>query len=205
MSMKLTNHTQIFVQQRRELAELFGFETRNKYEILDLQKNVIGFCAEQQKGFLGMLARQFLGHWRSFELHFYDANRQQIIVSKHPFRWIFQEFEIVNNQGVVLGSVKQRWGIFKKKFDVHNPQGDVIFEMRSGFINFWTFPFFDRQGQMAALIQKKWSGMLKELFMDADNFTIEFKSQTLTENDRLIFLACSVFTDLQYFEKKANH
>ncbi|MES2803722.1 MAG: phospholipid scramblase-related protein [Bdellovibrionota bacterium] len=202
--MKLSNHTQIFVQQKRELAELFGFETRNKYEIFDQQKNVIGFCAEQQKGFLGILLRQLLGHWRSFELHFFDANRQQILVSKHPFRFIFQEFEIVDGQGVVLGSVKQRFGIFKKKFDVHNQQGDVIYEMRSGFFQFWTFPFFDRQGQMSALIQKKWSGMLKELFMDADNFTIEFKSDRLSENDRLIMLACSVFTDLQYFERKGN-
>lgn len=201
--MKLLNHPQIFVQQKRELAELIGFETRNKYQILDQQKNIIGFCAEQQKGLLGMLLRQLLGHWRSFELHFFDANRQQVLVSKHPFRFIFQEFEIINNQGVVLGSVKQRFGIFKKKFDVHNSKGDVIFEMRSGFFNIWTFPFFDLQGQMAALIQKKWSGMLKELFLDADNFMIEFKSQNLTENERLIMLACSVFTDLQYFERKS--
>lgn len=202
--MILSNHSQIFVKQRRELVELFGFETRNKYEIYDNQKNVIGFAAEQQKGFLGILLRQLLGHWRSFELHFFDAQRQQILVSKHPFRWIFQEFEIVNQQGVTIGSVKQRFGILKKKFDVHNQQGDVIYEMRSGFFQFWTFPFFDRQGHMAALIQKKWSGALKEIFMDTDNFNIEFKNANLSENDRLIILVCSVFTDLQYFEHKAN-
>lgn len=202
--MKLSNHTQIFVKQRRELAEIFGFETRNKYEIYDNQKNVIGYAAEQQKGFLGFLLRQLLGHWRSFELHFFDAQRQQILVSKHPFRWIFQEFEIVNQQGVTIGSVKQRFGIFKKKFDVHNAHGDVIYEMRSGFFQFWTFPFFDRQGHMAALIQKKWSGALKEIFMDADNFNVEFKNGNLSENERLIILVCSVFTDLQYFERKAN-
>lgn len=202
--MILSNHTQIFVKQRRELAELFGFETRNKYEIYDSQKNVIGYAAEQQKGFLGFLLRQLLGHWRSFELHFFDAQRQQILVSKHPFRWIFQEFEIVNQQGVTIGSVKQRFGILKKKFDVHNQRGDVIYEMRSGFFQFWTFPFFDRQGHMAALIQKKWSGALKEIFMDADNFNVEFKNANLSENERLIILVCSVFTDLQYFERKAN-
>ena len=115
--MKLSDHRQIFVQQ----------------------KNIIGFCAEQQKGFLGMLLRQLLGHWRSFELHFFDVNRKQVLISKHPFRFIFQEFEIINNQGIVLGSVKQRFGIFKKKFDVHNSKGDVIFEMRSGFLIFGLF------------------------------------------------------------------
>lgn len=202
--MILSNHTQIFVKQKRELAELFGFETRNKYEIYDRQKTVIGYAAEQQKGFLGFFLRQLLGHWRSFELHFFDAQRQQILVSKHPFRWFFQEFEIVNQQGVTIGTVKQRFGLLKKKFDVHNQQGEVIYEMRSGFFQFWTFPFFDRNQQMAALIQKKWSGALKEIFLDADNFSVEFKSSALSENERLIILACSIFTDLQYFERKSQ-
>lgn len=201
--MILSNYTQIFVKQKRELAELLGFETRNKYEIYDSQKNLIGFAAEQQKGILGILLRQLLGHWRSFELHFFDAQRQHVLVSKHPFRWIFQEFEIVTAQGVTIGTVKQRFGIFKKKFDVHNERGEVIYQMRSGFFSFWTFPFFNTRGEEAALIQKKWSGALKEIFMDADNFSVEFKSSTLSENERLVILACSVFTDLQYFEHKS--
>lgn len=190
------------MQQKREMAELFGFETRNKYEIYDDQKNIIGYCAEQQKGLLGFLLRQLLGHWRSFELHFFDHQRQPLFISKHPFRFFFQEFQIITHQGVTIGWVKQRFGIFKKKFDVHNQQGEVIYQMRSGFFQFWTFPFYDLNGQMIALIQKKWSGLLKEMFLDADNFSVEFKSDRLSQNDRLVILACSVFTDLQYFERK---
>ncbi len=70
--MELKNYSKLIIRQRRELFELIGFETRNKYEICDADKNVIGFCAEQNKGILGFLFRQFLGHWRSFEIHFYD-------------------------------------------------------------------------------------------------------------------------------------
>ena len=54
------------------------------------------------------------------------------------------------------------------------------------------------------MIQKKWSGLLKEVFLDADNFSVQFKDSTLSQNERSLVLAMSVFTDLQYFERKAS-
>ena len=202
--MNLLNISKVLVRQRKELAELFGFETRNKYEISDDQGNVIGFCAEQQKGLLGFLFRQFVGHWRSFELHFFDENRNTFMTSVHPFRFFFQEFEVFDSRLMTLGFVKQRWGILRKKFDVQNSRGEVIFEMRSGFFQFWTFPFFDLQGFEKAVIKKKWSGLLTEMFLDADHFMVLFSDSRLTQEERSLILAASVFTDLQYFEKKAS-
>src|SRR5262245_11336298 len=55
----------LVVQQRKELVELFGYETRNKYEIRTQSGQQLGFAAEQQKGVLGFLVRQLVGHWRS--------------------------------------------------------------------------------------------------------------------------------------------
>ena len=65
----------LIVRQRAELAELLGFETRNKYSIEGEQGQALAFAAEQQKGTLGFLLRQFLGHWRSFEIQFFDPLR----------------------------------------------------------------------------------------------------------------------------------
>ena len=144
--MNLLSHDKIIVQQRRELIEFLGFETRNKYEISDENKNLIGFCAEQNKGILGFLFRQFLGHWRSFELHFFDHNRQFAFKSIHPFRFFFQEFSVVDSQGVLLGRIYQRFGIFTKKFDIADAQGQVIMTMRSGFFSFWTYAYNAKVG-----------------------------------------------------------
>lgn len=198
------NTTKAIITQRKEFAELFGFETRNKYEIFDENNKRIGFCAEQQKGFLGLLFRQFLGHWRSFETHFFNENREEVFNTSHPFRFFFQEFVVRDNQQQLLGTVKQRFAIVRKKFDVHDATGTVIFQMRSGFFQFWTFPFLSSTGQERAIIRKKWSGLLKEVFMDADNFVVEFSDASLKQNERILILASGVFTDLQYFEKKAN-
>ena len=202
--MDFTKTAQVIIQQRKELAELFGFETRNKYEIYDENKKLIGFCAEQQKGILGFLLRQFLGHWRTFEVHFFDENRKVAMKANHPFRFFFQEFHIFNSAGQKIGWADQRFGIFTKKFDVYNSQDELIFEMRSGFFSFWTFPFTDKRGVERAVIKKRWSGLLKEMFLDADNFAILFNDSTLNQTERELIVALSIFTDLQYFEQKAG-
>ena len=86
---------------------------------------------------------------------------------------------------------------------MHAAGGDVIFEMRSGFFQFWTFPFVSLSGQQRAVVRKKWSGLLKEMFLDADNFVVEYEDSGLSATERTLILAASVFTDLQYFERKA--
>lgn len=194
----------VHVQQRRELAELFGFETRNKYEIMNAQGQSIGFCAEQQKGLLGFLFRQFLGHWRSFELHFFDQNRRVEMTATHPFRWFFQALHVKGPTGKDIGSIERRFAIFAKHFDVHDEFGRLKFEMRSGFLSFWTFPFTDARGREVAVLRKRWSGGLKEFFTDADNFQIEFQSPDLSAEERLLILASAIYVDLLYFEAKGN-
>ena len=145
-----------------------------------------------------------LGHWRRFELHFFDINRKEVLFTKHPFRFFFQEFHVFAADQKQIGLAKQRFGIFTKKFDVYDQNSELVFTMRSGFFSFWTFPLKDKNGNERALIQKKWSGLLKEMFLDADNFVVSFKDSSLTQNERLLVLAMGVFTDLQYFERKAD-
>jgi hypothetical protein len=202
--LNLLSTSQVVVQQRKELAEVFGFETRNKYEIFDEKQQLVGYCAEQQKGIFNFLFRQFLGHWRSFDISFFDLNRNVVLIAKHPFRFLFQEFHVYDANGKAIGWADQRFGIFTKKYDVYNSQNQLIFEMRSGFFKFWTFPLKGPNGGERALIQKKWSGFLKEVFMDADNFVVTYQDSRLTNEERLLVLAISVYTDLQYFEKKAG-
>lgn len=203
MNLKTTN--KVFIRQRKELAEFFGFETRNKYEILDENKLPIGFCAEQNKGILGFLFRQLLGHWRSFELHFFNLQRQEEFKTHHPFRFFFQEFTVTDIHGKYIGRVFQRFGVLTKKFDISDVTGRTIYEMRSGFFRIWSFPIKDiHTGQRKAFIQKKWSGLLQEVFLDSDRFVIDFEDQNIPKDHRSLILAAAIFTDLQYFERKAK-
>jgi hypothetical protein len=194
---------ELYVRQIREMAELFGFETRNKYAISTSDRQDVAYAAEQQKGIFGFLLRQLLGHWRTFELVFFGADRQPLFRAVHPFRFFFQRLEVYGADGRYLGALQQRFGILGKKFDVLGPNGSVLLEMRSGLLQLWTFPI-TRNGTEQAVIEKKWSGVLSEMFTDKDNFRVRFVRPGLSSDERLLVLAGAVFVDLQYFERKAR-
>ena len=108
----LTSQKALQVKQVRELAELFGIETRNKYQVSDENGQPIAFAAEQQKGFLGFLFRMFLGHWRSFNIHIFDSHRRLVLEAEHPFRLFFQRLVVSTPDGRALGAIQQRFAIF---------------------------------------------------------------------------------------------
>ena len=123
MVVSLRNHQRLIVRQRRELAELFGFETRNKYEIASESGGALAFAAEQQKGIAGFLFRQFLGHWRTFQIKFFSPDRQVFLTAHHPFRWFFQRLEVFDGGGRLLGAIQRRFSILTKRFDVEDASG----------------------------------------------------------------------------------
>lgn len=202
MEEHLTTGTEFFIRQRRELAELFGFETRNKYEISNASGAVVGFAAEQQKDLLGFLFRQVLGHWRRFQITIFDAERKPYLRANHPFRFFFQRMDVTDARGQSLGYLQQRFAVFYKSFDVYDPRGALLFQVRSPFWRLWTFSFLS-QSRQVAIVQKKWSGLLREAFLDADSFRIAFMDERLHADHRNLILCASLFIDLQYFEKKA--
>ena len=200
----LTQEKNILIKQRHELAELIGFETRNKYEILSESGASVAFAAEQGKGFFNLLLRGFLGHWRTFEIHFFGNNRNKIMTAKHPFRWYFSRLEIFDGDGQKIGILEKRFSIFTKKFDVLTADERPSMTVSSPIWKIWTFPFL-RNGNEIAFVRKKWSGLFSEIGTDRDNFMVEYTSPNLSQKERQILLAAGVFIDLMYFEKKANN
>lgn len=195
--------SRIFVKQRYEVAEFLGYETRNKYDILNAERKLIGYAAEQQKGIWNFFVRQFLGHWRTFDIHIYNVEGQRILSCKHPFRFFFQRIEVYDFQGIYHGALQQKFSFFNKKFNIEDRTGAISFQMSSPIWKLWTFPI--RRGKFEyATIKKKWAGLLTELMTDKDNFEIDFLSPHLDLVHKKIILASTLFIDLKYFENKAG-
>jgi uncharacterized protein YxjI len=199
----LAAQRRMYVKQVFEMAELFGFETRNKYRICDENGRDLLYAAEQQKGIFGFLTRQVFGHWRFFEMHFFDSARQPVMRGVHPFRWFYQCLELHSRDGRLIGTIERQFSILTKTFHVHDAQGRVVLEVSSPFWRVWTFPFM-RSGQEHARVAKKWSGLGSELFTDRDNFLVEYLQPGLTEDERALVLAAAIYIDLMYFETKGE-
>ena len=202
----LTSHHELIVSQKIELAEvLIDYESRNKYTIYGSNRAPVAYAAEQGKGFLAILMRALLKHWRTFEIHLFTPDRRLVAKATHPFRWFpFNECILVHDaQGTYLGAIQRRFSFFSKIFDILSPSGDVLLSVKSPLWKPWTFEFMS-QGQRHAIIEKKWSGMLKEMFTDADTFRLGFDNPNLHDGTRWVLIAAAIFVDLQYFENNAG-
>lgn len=194
----------IWIRQRKELAELFGFETRNKYSIDTEDNRQLAFAAEQQKGIGGFFIRQFLGHWRRFDILLFDSSRNPILRAVHPFRFFFQRLTVLLPDGEAIGHLQRRFSIFTKRFDLLDAKEQVLYAVSSPIWRLWTFPF-KRDGREFAVVRKRWGGILKEAMLDADQFQIEFVDPAVTHEQRLLIVSAGIFIDLMYFEEKAGN
>lgn len=189
----------LHVQQVFEAFELLGFETRNKYKILNDRNELIAYAAEQKSGMSGAILRHFLGHWRKFDVVIFDADRDAHYKLHFPFRWFFKTLYISDANGRRVGHLQERFAIFRKKFDAFDASNQLVANINSSFFRFWTFEFF-RGNRKVCTIKKKWSGALGEFFTDKDNFAVSYADPNLTLDNKVLMLATSVMVDIIYFE-----
>lgn len=190
----------LLIQQRKEWGEILsGFETKNKYAVFNTAGEQLFYAAEINGNFL---IRMFLKAWRPFEIAVVRPDNQTALHLKSPFRFYFREIEIYNASGNLLGIVKRQFSILRRKYIVYDGQGTQICELFGPILHPWTFEI--REGEeVFGKITKKWSGLLKEGFTDADNFGITFPSDWPNEI-KAILLGAVFLIDFVHFEDKGN-
>jgi uncharacterized protein YxjI len=195
---RLARAERLFVKQVVERLEMWtGFETANQYVVKD-GLNVVFDAAEESGSAEQLLGRMFLKAARPFTIHLSTADGTPALKLTRPFRFLFHEVEIHDTQGRLLGSVKRQFSVLSKRYLVHGTDGEAAYEILGPLLRPWTFKILS-QGEQCGLICKKWSGLGKESFTDADNFGVEFPAGISTEM-KAVFLGAVFLIDFAHFE-----
>ena len=197
----LESAEEYFVHQKKEWTEiLIGFETKNQYEVLNTEGQGVGTISEVSSGFGGFLKRNFFGSHRSLDVRVHDAEGQPQLKFARPFFFWFSSLEVFEEGGVKLGQVNRRFGILYKKYDLVDAQDRCFAKIRSPLWRLWTFSVRHVNDVSEATISKKWGGLLREAFADADTFRVTYESGTWTAAERLVLFAAAISIDFDYFE-----
>jgi len=205
LAQTLDSERRLVIRQRRELLELFtDFEQANKYAIQTENGAVAGWALEKPGGFARFLTRSFLKAMRPFELAVFGpegpAGPPELTV-KRPWTWFFAELDVWDRDGRPLGMVRQRWAWIRRRLDLETPDGRTIARITGPLLHPWTF--IAERGpegspREVGRIEKKWGGILKEGFTDADTFLVTFADPDRTF--RRLLLAAAVLVDFRWFE-----
>ena len=194
-----TGHLEVEQHWRSWWEILINWEQRNQYAIRDGLRQR-GWVVEQGRTFLRVLTRQLLGSHRPLELAVLDPADELVLTLSRPFYWLFSSMRVEDGVGQPLGVIEKRWGLVTKKYDLRC-KGRLFARISSGIWKIWTFPVLDAAGSREiAVISKKWGGLLKEAYTDADKFRIEFKDPRLTIEEKGVLLAAALSIDFDYFE-----
>ncbi len=188
----------LVVSQKKEWGEIVtGFETRNRYTVSDASGNRLYVAAEERGS---TLLRLFLKALRPFTVVVLNDDGQTVLRVTRPFRFYFHRAEIVDRQGRSLGVIERRFSILRRIYAVSDMSGHEIFQLFGPILHPWTFEIRNA-GVEYGQITKKWSGLLKEGFTDADNFGVTFAAEWGVEVKALI-LGAVFLIDFVHFEKK---
>ncbi|CAK6952842.1 phospholipid scramblase 2-like [Scomber scombrus] len=205
----LTQIDQILIHQKVELLEAFiGFETNNQYEI----KNSLGQKIYKAKEKNDCCTRNCCGSLRSFDMKIKDNTDREVIRLIRPFRCVscwcpccLQEMEVQAPPGTTVGYVKQDWHPCLPKFSIQGANKETLMKLEGpcfacnccGDVN---FELKSKADQTIGRISKQWSGLLKEVFTDTDNFGIQFPMDLDVKMKAVLMGACFLI-DFMFFEK----
>jgi len=199
----LVGRQRVVISQVKEMLEIFaGFETKNKYRVVGEGGEELFYAAETSTGLFSVLLRLWLKAARPFTMQVIGRDGSIVLKLHRPFRFVFHRLEISDGQGHLLGVVQKRWSWVRRIYDVLDGQDNARLRLFGPLFRPWTFEV--RKGEAeAGLIQKKWSGALKEMFTDADNFALEL-GDSLDLDERTLLLGAVFLIDFVHFENRGR-
>lgn len=204
---KLLSRNVWVIQQKKEWGEILtNFETRNKYEILDERGERVGFIAEESGGLFGFVKRGIMRSHRSFTALIFNAEQRPVLRIRRPWYFIWSSMGIETPDGKKIGSVHRRFKFIGRRYDLLDAQGRQLGGVEAGVFRIWRFDLVDSRGAKTGEITKKWGGLLKEVYTDADRFVIalEGTAATLQTEAKAVFLGAAVALDFDYFDNNVK-
>ncbi len=198
---RLSSISSLVVSQQKEWGEILtGFETKNRYAISDVSGSRLYLAAEEAGS---MLLRWFLKALRPFTIAVLTENGQVVLRVMRPFRFYFHRAEVVDSQGQTLGVIERRFSVLRRIYSVLDSSGEEVFQLLGPILHPWTFQIRN-DGVEYGKITKKWSGLLKEGFTDADNFGVMFPAEWDVKL-KALFLGAVFLIDFVHFENKGDN
>lgn len=157
----LLAHDSLVVVRQLEMLNVFmGYEQANKYAIYTSAGELVGYLAEEERGFAGVFARQMLHTHRPFKSTVMDRTGRPILWIQRPFAFINSRIKVYADEGAegaeapIIGETQQQWHPWRRRYNLfENRPAEHAMEqfarIDGGFLA-WDFWLKDRNDRECA-------------------------------------------------------
>ena len=128
-----------------------------------------------------------------------DGEQRPFLTATRSFFWIFSHLHVSDGAERPVGSLGRRFAIINRRFELEDSSGRSVAEVHGSLMKPNTFTI-QRDGSEIARVTKRWSGVVREAFSDADTFQIQQDAPGITRDLSLLILATAFAIDFDFFE-----
>ncbi|TPX66486.1 hypothetical protein SpCBS45565_g04470 [Spizellomyces sp. 'palustris'] len=203
-------HPALMVTRQIEMMNvLIGYEQANKYAIKNANGQDVGFIAEEETSFSGVLARQFLRTRRPFKAVVLDQSGNVVLKVSRPLKWFLNSTILIHDaHDNLIGEVTQVWHLWRRKYDLFWKRRQFA-QIDAGFWA-WDFHILDESAIRIGEVNRNFVGFAREIFTDTGTYAIhmddvERVDRPLSLDERAVMLFCAVNIDIDYFSRHSSH
>ena len=190
------NRDSFFIDEK---VNFFKFE--NSYRVFnDLGENIGSI---NQKLSAGQKALRLLLNKAMLPFRLEIKDTQGVLLASISRGWTFFMSKIVITSGDdnVIGTVQQKFKLFKPTFKIFNHENKQIAEI-SGDWKAWNFTIKDDKGVQIGTISKKWAGAMKEIFTSADKYFVSIDPTYANMMNKITIVSAAITIDMVLKESK---
>jgi uncharacterized protein YxjI len=187
----LLHATTLVVSQRAKLIEL-----TNQYEIRAADGSSLGYVQQEGQSGARKVLRfvtdvdQFLTH----RLSLYDAAGGKVLSLTRPAKVFKSRLIVEAGDGRPVGEIIQRNVFGEISFDLVDALKQTLGQIKAENWRAWDFSIVDATGTEVARIDKKFVGVAKAVFTNADNYVVDI-GPDVSGDLRLLVLAAATAVD----------
>jgi uncharacterized protein YxjI len=188
---QLLSADKLVVSQKAKLVEL-----TNQYGIRGADGTDLGYVQQEGQSKLPKVFRfvsdldQFLTH----RLSVYDSAHNKVLQLTRPAKLMKSRLLVEDGEGRKVGDIVQNNVFGKIRFDLVGAQGENLGQIRAENWRAWDFSIVDQAGMEVGRIDKKFVGVAKAVFTNADNYVVDI-SPELEGDVRLLVIAAATAVD----------
>ena len=201
VSHPLLSHRTYFIREHIGFLKL-----KDTFDILDAEtREPIGYATEENPAWINLTRLLLQKHRMPTTVVVRSlADDAPVLRLERGWRFLRSKIRIYDGQGELLGYFESKILTLGGGFHVYSARGIRVADITGNWIG-WNFRFLDAGGQALGLVTKKWAGVGRELFTNADNYLISLTDRgTAQPATAALLLAAGLAIDALYKEARSQ-
>lgn len=172
----------------------------NQYQIFDTENNKIGFIKEKSSFLRNILMFFIPKMLLPFELQIFDENENLMATISKNYTFHLAKFSIKNSQDEEIATIVQKFAFLKPSFIISDVDNNQIATIQGNLLA-RDFHVIDRASdEEIGTVSKKWNGLVKEMFTNADKYAINISESLSNASYRIAIIATAIAIDILFRE-----